>query len=392
MYMDMLKPKAKMPRFAIGDAPAEFPEHAFEVIVEPGTRREIGFIEPPVNGVKRAFPGRIDAPYFYEQKLYTLRYDKDGFLLGGPRDDDPDATVVMLGDSTSEDRYLDEDARTSSRAAIELRELTGLRVNVHNAAVSGAHSLNSLLSLVVKVLPMQPRAATLMHVSNDLKQLLYFGSYWEAFGQSTMLRPQRETAATGSRLAEIRRDPATTLRKLARRALRLIPGRSHPIGTLPSKSTKAVWWEYMTPERGFALRDPALLQDSFARNLNLFVSICRHSGIAPVLLTQPNRLTAKGPDEVLKTQMSPLFRLGMPYDEYKALFDGFNDVVRRVAAAQGAALVDLAETVPQEPRFIWDSLHLTVSGAAFAARQIAATLSTLVTKGSPMTAHGASAP
>ncbi len=371
MHIDMLKPKVKVQRYAPGEIPAELPEHAFEVIDEPGVRREIGFVEPPVNAIKRAFPGRIDAPHFFEQKLYTLRYDKDGFLAGGAYEENPDASIVMLGDSTLEDRYLEEPVRTVSLVGTKLRALTGKRINVHNAAVSGANSVNSLLTLFVKVMPMRPVAATMMHVSNDLKQLLYFGSYWQTFGEPVLLRPRREPAAHLSGPRAWARLPG----RVWRRVVRTVAGAP---AAAPGKGAKETWWEYMTPERGFALRDPGQLTDAFAQNLNLFVSMCRDARIVPVLLTQPNRLTSDGPDDVLKTQMSPLFRLGMPYEEYKALFDEFNETVRRVARARDAALVDLAAIVPQEPRFMWDSLHLTAAGAELAARPIAAALAEIV--------------
>ena len=373
MHIDMLKPTVKMRRFAAGEVPKELPEHAFEVIVEPGTRREVAFSEPAINSVKRAFPGKISAPYFFEQKLYTLRYDENGFLAGGPTDAAPDAAVVMLGDSTSEDRYLDEDARTASQVAVKLRASTGKRINVHNAAVSGANSMNSLVGLFVKILPMKPAVATMMHVSNDLKQLLYFGSYWQTFGEPVMLRPRRERPVARSPLVELCRTPYSAARKVGRRLTSVF--RSHDRSSEgATKAPKEVWWEYMTPDRGFAQRDPVRLTASFAPNLHLFVSMCRHAGIVPMLLTQPNRLTSQGPDAVLKTQMNPIFRLGMPYEEYKALFDAFNDTVRSVAVERGAALVDLAALVPQEPRFIWDSIHLTEAGAAVAAGPIASAL------------------
>ncbi len=359
MHMDMLKPRVRMLRFAVGSAPATLPEEAFEIVVEPGTRRDVVFVEPPVNGVKKAYPGRIDAPYFFERRLYPLRYDENAFLLGGPRDDMPDATIVMLGDSTLEDRYIAEDSRTSSRLAIALRELTGKKINVHNAAVSGATSLNSLMTLFVKLMPLRPRAVTLMHVSNDLKQLLYFGSYWSTFGRSTLLRERPGAAATSA--------------PFIRRALRAARTRVHrllcrpPESVSPERVEKRAWWEYMAPRAGFAERDPKRLTERFAVNLNLFVSLCHDTGIVPVLLTQPNRLTPGEPDALLQTQMGPLFALGMPYAEYKSLFDGFNETVRDVARTRGAMLVDVAARVPQEPRYIWDSIHLTELGASFVA-------------------------
>ncbi len=302
------------------------------------------------------------------------RCDSDGFLLGGPRDEIPDATVIMLGDSTIEDRYLDEPARTASRLAVEMRERTGKKVNVHNGAVSGANSLGSLLSLLVKVLPMRPRAITLMHSSNDLKQLLYFGSYWETFGRHTLLRERSEPggATAGWRSLALRLGSAIKRR--------IAPPKK---GTASNaqKQAREIWWEYMVPERGFATRDASRLNAEYARNLNLFISICSDSGIVPVLLTQPNRLTDAGPDAVLKIQMNPIFRLGMSYADYKALFDSFNETVRRVARKRNARLVNLARLIPQEPRYIWDSLHFTELGAAAAARHIAEVLGDIPAQG-----------
>jgi lysophospholipase L1-like esterase len=376
MHLDMLKPKVRMQRFAVGEVPKDLPEHAFEVVVEPGTRRDIVFVEPPANSVKNAYPGRIEVPFFFEPRFYTLRYDENAFLLGGPRDAVPDAEIVMLGDSTLEDRYLPEDARTSSRLAAALRELTGKKINVHNAAVSGATSLNSLVTLFVKLIALRPRAVTLMHVSNDLKQLLYFGSHWATFGRSTVLRERPEPAA--SPWTRLRRDPLRTLGRAIARLVRLVDRRSR--SAAPERLEKQAWWEYMAPQAGFAERDPRRLTEMFATNLNIFVSVCRDAGIIPVLLTQPNRLTNEGPDELLQIQMRPLFALGMSYAEYKGLFDAFNDAVRNVARERAAILVDAAALVPQEPRYIWDSIHLTEQGASLVADITAKALRELVSK------------
>ncbi len=45
MFMDMLEPQTKIRRVSAHDAPKELPEHALEIIVEPGVRREIVFID-----------------------------------------------------------------------------------------------------------------------------------------------------------------------------------------------------------------------------------------------------------------------------------------------------------------------------------------------------------
>jgi lysophospholipase L1-like esterase len=136
----------------------------------------------------------------------------------------------------------------------------------------------------------------------------------------------------------------------------------------------------MAPQAGFAERDPRRLTEMFATNLNIFVSVCRDAGIIPVLLTQPNRLTVDGPDELLQIQMRPLFALDMSYAEYKGLFDAFNDAVRNVARARGAVLVDAAALVPQEPQYIWDSIHLTEQGASLVADVTAKALRELVSE------------
>ena len=141
MHLDMLKPKVRMQRFAAGEVPKDLPEHAFEVVIEPGTRRDVVFVEPPANSVKNAYPGRIEAPFFFEPMfLYAAlrreRVPPRGAARRGARRRDRHARRLDL-----EDRYLAEDARTSSRLAAALRELTGKKINVHNAAVSGATSL-----------------------------------------------------------------------------------------------------------------------------------------------------------------------------------------------------------------------------------------------------------
>ena len=111
-------------------------------------------------------------------KKYVIRIDKDGFIIPSKKYDHPDLSLVFLGASTTECRFMEEDQRFPYLVGSLLEKKLGFKINSYNAARSGNHSLHSIDILLNKVMPIKPQIVLMMHNINDLVILLYEKSYW----------------------------------------------------------------------------------------------------------------------------------------------------------------------------------------------------------------------
>lgn len=326
----------------MGAPPAEPP---------PGTYRYIRLAEhrPSASAVltpSGAFPS-------VEQKEYPLEIDADGFIEPSKVHDDPDFTIAFLGGSTTECMLVDRDKRFPHLVGRVLEPEVG-KVNAYNCGKAGAHSLNSLNTLVNKLLPLQPDVVAMMHNVNDLIMLLYEGTYWND-------NPFRA-------LVVERKAPPETVPGLAKKLVRtLFP---NIVARLRPPSTEPV--DPFADLRGQKLEiDEQALTAAFSRSLATFVAVCRANGITPVLLTQPNRLV-ENPDELVRHHTEKLERdFGIDYARYRGLWKLFNDTIREVGAAQEVEVIDLAAELPREDTFMYDLCHYNNRGSVRVAEIIA---------------------
>jgi hypothetical protein len=124
--------------------------------------------------------------------------------------------------------------------------------------------------------------------------------------------------------------------------------------------------------------DRAKLARQFAANLQIIVDVCRDWGITPVLMTQANRITDH-PDPVVAAYVGQYGTdTGISYQDFKALYDLFNDTIRQVGQKNGILVIDLAREVPPNKKYLYDMVHFNDAGSEYAARIIAAQLKPLI--------------
>ena len=124
--------------------------------------------------------------------------------------------------------------------------------------------------------------------------------------------------------------------------------------------------------------DARAMAEAFKQNLKAFVGICRAMEITPVLMTQQSRYKNKPLDRVVRYEIGMLERdYGVGYSEFKSMFDSFNETIREVSAEKGVLLIDLAEEIPQDKRYIYDQLHLNTTGSKLASTIICGELKTI---------------
>jgi len=282
-------------------------------------------------------------------RSYRLQIDSNGFIMPGAPHENPDVTLVFLGGSTTECLHMDDDHRFPCRVGTLLGRRSGLAVNSYNGGMAGNNSLHSVDVLLNKVLPMRPRIVVMMHNINDLVILLHEGSYWNE-------NPSRSPIETIGSYHVIR-----AVKNL------LIPNLYEKMRTL-RRSTPD---EFRSVRGRKAVIDQTWMVDQFEANLQIFVDICKASGIIPILMTQQSRFKEL-PDPEVEAKTSLLATSnGISYETFRRLHILFNDSVRAVGEKNDVAVIDLAQDVPQEREYIYGTVHLNQRGSDFVSSIIA---------------------
>jgi GDSL-like Lipase/Acylhydrolase family len=107
------------------------------------------------------------------------------------------------------------------------------------------------------------------------------------------------------------------------------------------------------------------LQPDYAERLRLIIRLLREGGSIPVLLTQPT-LGGIGRDP---TTGKDLARLGHGLVLYQAL-EIYNQTMRHIAQSEDVYLIDLANLMPKDTKYYFDTMHYTDAGAKEVAQLI----------------------
>ncbi len=307
------------------------------------------------------------------QKPYRVRSDANGFMLPYHHYDHPDKTLVFLGGSTVACIYVDEDQRYPYLVGNLLEQQTGKKITSINSGVGGNNSLHSLDILLNKVIPLRPDVAVMMHNINDLVALIYDKTYWSP-------NPTRKPVVnfyiyknlTGLKaISTLARDTYIPNLHAATRIL------SHKIF---GKKTADPDDEFAYIRGKKLTVDGAAILDEFKMNLQTFINICRARRITPVLMTQFNRYKADSDPKVLKAMQGFAADSGISVSQFMDLYAKFNQAIREVGRANDVLVIDLAALIPQDPKYMYDVVHLNTRGSQLAARLISERLRPLVAR------------
>jgi hypothetical protein len=304
-----------------------------------------------------------------ERRPYRLRIDGNGFIMPSRIHEQPEVSLVFLGGSSTACGYMGEEQRFPFLVGRRLENDTRKKINSYNGGVGGNNSLHSLNILFNKVIPLKPEIVLMCHNINDLTTLLLEKTYWSA-------NPSRSNIVT------VKPSIKGSLKEIQEL---LIPQLSRKVSQL-SRRLKETFRRSGKPaaqEDEFArVRDRRIqveelqLRQAFRNNLQMFIDICQLHKIRPALLTQPSRLQ-EVPDPIIKASLQDLERSqGLPYLEYKKLFDAFNDEILDVGRKNGILVIDLVAHIPPEKDYLYDVVHFTAAGSQRAAEQITAAIKT----------------
>ena len=298
-------------------------------------------------------------------KHYLLRIDSDGFIMPSKKYSDPDISMVFLGASTTECRFVEEENRFPYLTGLLLERKLGIKINSYNAARSGNHSLHSLDILLNKVVPIKPAFAIMMHNINDISILLYEKSYWNKNKSRSVIFDMNDEIV--SNFFRIMRD-------------RWIPNLSAEMRNF-DRSIRSLWKsdskandEFATARGKPIVVDKSGMVEQFEMNLQSFIYLCKARNIIPVIMTMSSRFKEK-PDKIV----ADVFKdSGVDYGQFKDIFDIFNESIRKKAKENNIMVIDLAKKIPQEKEFLYDIVHHNDTGSIKSAEIISEQLAPLV--------------
>ena len=283
-------------------------------------------------------------------KKYLLRIDNDGFIIPSKKYADPDISLVFLGASTTECRFVEEENRFPYLAGALIERKLGIKINSYNAARSGNHSLHTLDILLNKVAPMKPDIVIMMHNINDLSILLHEKSYWNKNKSRSVIFNMNDEIV--SNFFKIMRD-------------RWIPNLSAEMRNF-DRSIRSLWKSDSKANDEFAATrgkpiavDKSYMIEQFEMNLQSFIYLCKARNITPVLMTMSSRFKEK-PDKIVADAVK---ESGVEYEKFKDIFDTFNESIRKKAKENHIMVIDLAKQIPQEKEFMYDIVHHNENGS-----------------------------
>lgn len=298
-------------------------------------------------------------------KDYLLRIDNDGFIIPSKKYSDPDISMVFLGGSTTECRFVEEENRFPYLTGTLLERKLGIKINSYNAARSGNNSLHSLDILINKVLPLKPDIVIMMENINDISILLHEKSYWNKNrSRSVIFNVNDEIVSNFIKIMRDRWIPyvSAEMRNIDR-----------SIRSFRKSDAKAN--DEFAATRGKPIPiDKHLLVEQFEMNLQSLIYLCKARNIIPVIMTMSSRFKEK-PDKIVADAVKDT---GVDYGQFKDLFDTFNESIRKKAKENNIMVIDLARKIPQEKEFMYDIVHHNDNGSIKSAEIISEQLAPLV--------------
>jgi hypothetical protein len=292
----------------------------------------------------------IGPPESLAKKEWLFRTDENGFIYPSKIHDHPDISIVFIGGSTTECRFMEEQGRFPFLTGRLIEQKIGKKCNAYNQGVSGNSTMHSNDLLLNKIVPMKPDIIVLMEDINDAITLMYEGTYWND-------NPSRSLIVV---------NPGT-LHSFFKNLKNLL---------FPNLYARIVQVINAGPDEFARLRGKKLVvnenavSEQFSNSIQTFVSIARIWGIKPVLMTQSNRLT-EHPEASFENQMREVESVGIKYQDLRRTFNQFNNNIREIGKKNNLLVVDLDSLVPKKSTYMYDCVHLTDSGSVFVANKIA---------------------
>lgn len=274
--------------------------------------------------------------------------------------------VLVLGGSAVFDLQAVDDHDWPRLVERHLRQANFPAVEVVNAGVPGHSSADSLGRLVSHLWMLEPDLVLLYNAWNDIK------SFRQLAPERPLLRLVEPHDPEANPFHSYR---GSVDRLLANSQLYVKLRTRYFLRRLELGLEGGVDYDDLVD----AYSPLALRQ--YRLHLQLFVDASRNIGARPVLLTQAHLVTAAATDED-RDRIAYEYQ-GLSHDALARAFDECNEAVRRVAAAKGADLIDLAPELSGRSELFHDHIHTTPRGSEALARTVGDQLSRLLRSAAP---------
>ena len=282
-----------------------------------------------------------------------------------PADFSKKLSVITIGGSTTECRFLDDDKTWSARLGERLkRDFPNVWVN--NAGLDGHSTYGHSVMLNDHIKKLRPTIVVFLTGINDIEN--EGPSFFDKLNTKNSFPDLPHFILNNSEVinaitniwrgARARRFNNTT--QSAR-----VPGE---MGKLVLTKTQIN--QRLAAQKGFL--------DQYHYRLVALADTCKSNGIIPVFLTQPC-LYGPGRDSVTGVDLSlAKVEEGMNGELLKAILDQYNAEVKKVGEEVGVPCIDLAAAMPRNSLYYYDQTHFTNEGAEVVARLVADSLSELI--------------
>ena len=110
--------------------------------------------------------------------------------------------------------------------------------------------------------------------------------------------------------------------------------------------------------------------ESYRRRLNSLVETSQAAGIIPILITQPT-LVGEGIDETTRINLETIEMSKLNGKAYWQTLELYNDVTREIGRTKAVQVIDLANKLPKNSLYFYDTIHFTNEGASEVGKIIA---------------------
>jgi hypothetical protein len=244
----------------------------------------------------------------------------------------------VLGGSAVFCYEVDDDDAWTAVLEQRLRERYGDGVEVVNAGVPGYDSFTSKMNYLYRVRPIEPDIVVVSHTWNDLKRLRHIES--GAFPDAT-IGPGPNPVRRYLRRFQL----AWRVRALWHR--------------LSGDDRRENTWEEGGPEN---IPRNGRAHRWVRRNYDDLALLCESDGVRPVFTSQAGLIS---PETIADPQMRDRIRndyAGMSLEKTLEQWRAISGIIEASAWDNGVLFVDTYESVPRQPRFFHDHVHLTVEG------------------------------
>lgn len=323
--------------------------------------------ELPFNRVEHLTPNDkyLSTTDGLNKKSFRFKIDADGYVYPSQIHKKADNTILFLGGSTTECRYVDEENRFPYLVGRILEDSLGKKVNSLNSGISGNNSLHSINLFMNKGIGEKPQIAVMMHAINDLTILMHEGSYWND-------NPTRASMIPNPVLNEYHMDSIISIKSFLFKHF-------FPEIIFPKHLSKALFETSSTNEfdhnKGKDIKiDSSDIIKAFEKNILAFIRLCESYQITPALMTQQNRIHFPPTNFEEKYFKAHAFNYNISYKEYYQCYISLNKRIRKLALKHHVLLIDLDKKVPKDKKHIYDVCHLNDGGSKFVAEIVAAKL------------------